>query len=122
MSCDENNYASEIKPWTEPLIKPKGKVLGSHLLRVLRQSKDGRRRARGGVVPDKITGNIYLTQYISYTAASSDEIILTYQLLVSTKMPTKSSSLKLAPTSVLLDTGTSVSLMPLRQARSLESR
>ena len=67
----------------------------------------------------KIHGRIHLTQYTSYNADSKDDVIPTYKLLAIQSKPTKSSSKALAPTDVLLDTGASVSLMPLKQANEL---
>ena len=53
------------------------------------------------------------------SAADGKTSIPTYSLLMAPKVPTKSKSEALSPTTVLLDTGASVSLMPAWQAAAL---
>ena len=58
------------------------------------------------------------TEFAS-SAADGKTNIPTYNLLMAAKVPTKSKSEALSPTTVLLDTGASVSLMPAWQAAAL---
>ena len=53
------------------------------------------------------------------SASSGKGSIPSYDILVCKKVPASSVSQKMPPTKVLLDTGASVSLMPLWQANSL---
>ena len=53
---------------------------------------------------------------MSYEATDTVNVSPAYLLLMTAKPPTPSNLKKLAPTNVLLDTGASISLLPLWQA------
>ena len=55
----------------------------------------------------------------SMSASSKGGAVPAYSLMVCSKIPSKSHTHKLPPTTVLLDTGASVSLMPSWQAKAL---
>ena len=92
---------------------------------LLRTSKHGRRRAREGP-PTKCHGHVHLSEYtMSATeyvrsAATGKTSIPAYSLLIAHKVPAKSVSDTMGATTVLLDTGASVSLMPAWQAEALK--
>ena len=60
-----------------------------------------------------------LNEYTSLSTSSKRGSIPAYSLMICSKVPAKSHTHKLPPTTVLLDTGASVSLMPLWQAKAL---
>merc|ERR1711867_191461 len=105
--------------------KPKKRLPKTQVPPVLRSSKYGRRRARDN--PTGVChGRVHLTEYsmssseFARSAADGKTSTPTYNLLMATKVPTKSKSEALSPTTVLLDTGASVSLMPAWQAAALK--
>ena len=59
-----------------------------------------------------------MTEYLSYKASSNTDTP-SYSLLITAKTLTSATVKKLAPTNVLLDTGASISLLPLWQAKQL---
>ena len=61
----------------------------------------------------KTTGHIHLAEYTSLKASIDPDSTLAYGLLLSAKPPARSNTKDLEPTTVLLDTGASISLMPL---------
>merc|ERR1712101_75016 len=85
---------------------------------IWRQSRQGRQRAKDPPPTAKTHGRILLHHY-SMAAASEDNSVPAYNLLISKKVPPKSVSNEMPPTKVLLDTGASVSLMPAWQAAKL---
>merc|ERR1712121_475241 len=92
---------------------------------VLRSSKYGRLRARDS--PTGVChGRVHLREYsmtsTEYARSDADgkTSIPTYSLLMAPKVPTKSKSEALRSTTVLLDTGASVSLMPAWKAAALK--
>ena len=62
-------------------------------------------------------GSIRLFEYITYKASTVETP--TYQLRISSKTPTPSTAKQATPTTVLLDTGTSISLLSLWKAQEL---
>ena len=112
LSEDDRDYTSASEEETEAEPR-KTKALGKPFPRIVRQSKGGWNRIRKGMSDEKMTGRIMLTQYISYEATDTANITLAYSLLISAKPPTPSTSKKLAPMNILLDTGASISLLPL---------
>merc|ERR1712240_529316 len=104
--------------------KPKKRLSKAPVQPVLRSSKYGQRRARDN--PTGVChGRVHLTEYsmssteYARSAADGKTSIPTYNLLMASKVPTKSKSEALSPTTVLLDTGALVSLMPAWQAAAL---
>ena len=91
----------------------------------LRQSRQGRQRAKEGP-STKCHGRVHLSEYsVSATeyarsAASGNTSVPAYSLLIAHKVPAKSVSDTMGATTVLLDTGASVSLMPAWQAEALK--
>ena len=59
-----------------------------------------------------------MSEYLSYKASTVDTP--SYSLLISSKAPSPNTAKKVTPTTVLLDTGASISLLPLWKARELE--
>ena len=84
----------------------------------LRQSRNGRARVKVGAPTGKVHGRVNLNEYTSLSASSKKGSIPAYSLMICSKVPAKSHTHKLPPTTVLLDTGASVSLMPLWQAKA----
>ena len=78
---------------------------------VLRVTKGGRRRLRKGGHDERITGSIRLSEYLTYKASTVETP--TYSLIISSKTPTPNTSKQVTPTTVLLDTGGYISLLPL---------
>ena len=58
-----------------------------------------------------------MSEYITYKASTVETP--TYQLRISSKTPTPSTARQATPTTVLLDTGASISLLPLWKAKEL---
>ena len=115
---DKREYKSSSSSAEEADSEPgKSRDLGKPFRKVLRQSRGGRNKLRKGGSDDKITGSIRLTEYMSYKASDTDTP--SYSLLVLAKSPTPTTAKKLAPTKVLLDTGASISLLPLWKACQL---
>merc|ERR1712101_61370 len=85
---------------------------------VWRQSCQGRQRAKDPPPTARTHGRILLHHY-SMAAASEDDSVPAYNLLMAKKVPSKSVSNEMPPTKVLLDTGASVSLMPAWRAAKL---
>merc|ERR1712240_933521 len=85
--------------------------------KVLRLSRGGRNRLRKGYQDERITGSIRLSEYISWKASSNDSP--TNQLKVLSETPTPTNSKTALATTVLLDTGASISLLPLWKAKEL---
>ena len=123
--CFSVNQESRTFPTdpSPPTIKrklPKGPIQA-----VLRSSKDGRQRARDGPT-EKCHGRMHLSEYClcateyARSAADGKTSVPAYSLLMAPKVPTKSVSDNLRATTVLLDTGVSVSLMPAWQAEALK--
>ena len=79
--------------------------------------KGGRQRFKRGGHEERITGSIRLTEYLTYKASSVDTP--SYSLLISSKTPAPNTAKKVPPTSVLLDTGASISLLLLWKAQEL---
>ena len=67
----------------------------------------------------KVHRHVHLTEYNSLSASSKRDSVPEYSLMISHKVPAKSHTHKLLPTTVLLNTVVSVSLMPLWQAQAL---
>ena len=59
--------------------------------KVLRVTKEGRRRLKRGYQDERISGSIRLTEYVSYKASTIDTP--SYQLRISAKTPTPSNSM-----------------------------
>ena len=83
----------------------------------LRQLRQGRQRAKEGP-STKCHGRVHLlensvcnTKYVR-SAATGKTSVPAYSLLIAHKVPAKSISDRMEATTVLLDTGASVSLMP----------
>ena len=115
---DEAEYRSAVSSDEETDSEPtKQKDLGKPYRKVLRQARGGRHRLKRGGSEEKITGSIRLTEYLSYMASNTDTP--SYSLLVTVKPLTPTTVEKLASTNVLLDTGASISLLPLWQAQQL---
>ena len=91
----------------------------------LRQSRRGRQRAKEGP-STKCQGRVHLSEYsMSATkyvrsAASGKTMVPAYSLMIVHKVLAKSISNKMEATTVLLDTGASVSLMLAWQAKALK--
>ena len=83
----------------------------------MRQAKGGRQRLKRGGHEERITGSIRLTEYLSYKALSVDTP--SYFLQISSKTPAPNTAKNVAPACVLLDTGASISLLPLWKAKEL---
>ena len=114
MKWNISQHPSQMRRQT---LNPPNQRTGKPFRKVLRQARGGRHRLKRGGSEEKITGSISLTVYLSYKA--SDSYIPSYSLLVTVKPPTPTTVKKLAPTNVLLDTGASISLLPLWQAKQL---
>merc|ERR1712240_938454 len=84
---------------------------------VLRVNKGGRRRLRRGGHEERITRSIRLSEYLTYKASTVETP--TYSLLISSKTPSPNTAKQVIPTTVLLDTGASISLLPLWKAQEL---
>ena len=84
---------------------------------VLRVTKGGRRRLRKGGHDERKTGSIRLSVYLTYKASTVETP--TYSLMISSKTPTPNTAKQVTPTTVLLDTGASISLLPLWKAQEL---
>ena len=117
LTSDEEDYNSDSGSGPQPSTKKR--PLKAPILSRLRQSIFGRARAKVGAPLEKVHGRICLTEYNSMSASSKRDSVLAYSLLISRNVPAKSQTHKLLPTSVLLDTEASISLMPLWQARAL---
>ena len=93
----------------------------------LRQSRQGRQRAKEGP-STKCHGRVHLLEYsMSATkyvrsAAKGKTSVPAYSLLIAHKVPAKSISDSMEATTVLLDTGASMSLIPAWQAEALKVR
>ena len=112
--------AEDPSPPTSKRRLPKASIQA-----VLRSSKHGQRRVRDGQT-GKCHGRVNLAEYsmssteYARSAADGKTSVSTYNLLMVAKVPTKSASVNLGATTVLLDTGASVSLMPAWQAAALK--
>merc|ERR1712120_115635 len=84
---------------------------------VLRSTKAGRRRLLKGGDVGRITGSIRLSEYVSMRASTIETP--SYSLLITSKTPSPNSDQKGTKTTVLLDTGASISLLPLWKANEL---
>merc|ERR1712120_11231 len=84
---------------------------------VLRSTKAGRRRLLKGGDVGRITGSIRLSEYVSCRASTIETP--SYSLLITSKTPSPNSDQKGTKTTVLLDTGASISLLPLWKANEL---
>ena len=115
---DEADYKSEASSGEETdsdtTVQPN---LGRPYRKVLRLAKGGRQRLKRGGHDERITGSIRLSEYLSYKASTVDTP--SYSLLISSKTPTPNTSKKVTPTTVLLDTRASISLLPLWKAQEL---
>merc|ERR1712101_1448 len=98
--------------------RPKRKFPKDKFPAIWRQSRQGRQRAKDPPPTARTHGRILLHHY-SMAAASEDDSVPAYNLLMAKKVPSKSVSNEMPPTKVLLDTGASMSLMPLWQANIL---
>ena len=112
---DEAEYKSDISSGEETDSElTKQTNLGRPYRKVLRQVKGDRQRLKRGGHEERITGSIRLTEYLSYKASSVDTPL--YSLLISAKTPAPSTTKKVTPSSVLLDTGANISLLLLWNA------
>merc|ERR1712120_4651 len=84
---------------------------------VLRTTKAGRRRLLKGGDVGRITGSIRLSEYVSCRASTIETP--SYSLLITSKTPSPNTEKKVTKTTVLLDTGASISLLPLWKAQEL---
>ena len=72
---------------------------------------------RRGGHEERITGSIRLSEYLTYKASTVETP--TYSLLISSKTPSPNTAKQVTPTTVLLDTGASILLLPLWKAQEL---
>ena len=121
-SDEEDNIPDLPEDLSPPIIKRK--LPKDPIQAVLRSSKHGRRRARDGPTK-KCHGHLHLYEYsmsateYARSAADGKTSVPAYSLLMAPKVLTKSVSDSMRATTVLLDTGASISLMPLWQANKL---
>ena len=122
-SDDNDDIPDTPEDPSPPTVKRK--LPKASIQAVLRSSKHGRRRARDGPT-GKCHGRVHLSEYsmssteYARSAADGKTSFPAYSLLMTPKVPTKSASENLRATTVLLDTGASVSLMPAWQAEALK--
>ena len=111
LSSDEDDYLSDSSD-KDHHPKPHPRKLSRHPIPArLRQSHQGRNRVKVGA-PTKVHGRIHLSKY-SLSASSKGGSVPAYSLMVCSKVPARSLTHKMAPTTVLFDTEALVSLMPL---------
>ena len=72
-----------------------------------------------GAPTGKVHGRVNFSEHTSFLVSSKNYMGPAYSLMICSKTPVKSLTQKLSPTTVLLDTGASVSSMPLWQANAL---
>ena len=117
LSSDEDDYLSDSSDKDQHPKQIQRKLGNNPIPARLRQSRQGRNRAKVGP-PTKVHGRIHLSEY-SMSASSGKGTVPAYSLMVCSKVPARSVSHTMTPTTMLLDMGALVSLMPLWQAKSL---
>ena len=85
----------------------------------LRQNCHERTHTRVRAPTEKVHGRVNFSEHTLFSVSSKNYTSPAYSLMICNKIPVKSLTQNLSPTTVLLDTGASVSSMPLWQANAL---
>ena len=118
ISSDDDFYNSESESHVLRFLTKA--VKRTNLSAVMRQSRYGRARCKDSSALTKTHGRIHLSEYTSMKASAGSDATPTYGLMLSAKPPARSHTQDLLVTTLLLDTGASISLMPLWQAKELK--
>merc|ERR1711867_147039 len=114
----ESDYSSTVSSGDETDSETSGQPnFRKPYRQVLRTNKGGRRRLKKGGHEERITGSIRLSEYVTCKASTIETP--SYSLLITSKTPSPNLEKKVTKTTVLLDTGASISLLPLWKAQEL---